>query len=165
MYVATGLNQFKKEDIFEILQQLINDSEKKVKTAAIKTIAEVHDYRFIPQIIEAVQDTNKNLRMAALETLIMFKTPVAIPIVEGFLLDSDPVIRAMAIRLFDAIPDQIEIEKFRKLLSDDNGEVRNNAAIALGLTHSSEAYQLLINRIQHENDEMAIAGISKPWGK
>ena len=103
--------------------------------------------------------------MAALETLIMFKTPVAIPIVEGFLLDSDPVIRAMAIRLFDAIPDQIEIEKFRKLLSDDNGEVRNNAAIALGLTHPSEAYQLLINRIQHENDEMAIAGIFEALGE
>ncbi len=124
--------------VADALISALNDDNPQVRQEALTALASMRDERAIPGLIRALNDPTTEVRMRAMSALVQFNTPAAADGVLTALKDRSPQVRQMAARYLSSmvsrgqLRDAKYVDAFSALLKDDNADVREQAADALG---------------------------------
>lgn len=138
-----------RQRVADALATALNDENLEVREEALNGLASMRDARAIPALLRAMRDSNADLRERALAGLSQFDTPEALDGLVGALKDASPDVREHAVRHVGAkvARGRIEvgrhIDTFIALLRDEVSDVRESAAMSLGMTRDARAIPAL----------------------
>lgn len=126
------------EKVTELCYTLLADSDGQVRQSAIAALEQLlgaSDVKFREHMLELLQDTNLDVRIRSLQTLInsegFYQSQQAIQALDQLLNNSDPMIRAQGVRVLGMIEQSRAIEELTIYLTDQADQVRLEAALAL----------------------------------
>jgi HEAT repeat protein/beta-lactamase regulating signal transducer with metallopeptidase domain len=135
--------------VADALATALNDDNVAVREEALNGLASMRDARAVPALLRALRDPNADLREQALSGLAQFDTPEALDGLVSALKDASPDVREHAVRHVGAKISRGRIEvgrhtdTFIALLRDETSDVRESAAMALGMSRDTRAIPAL----------------------
>jgi len=111
---------------------LLKDEDKTVRAGACMSLCDLRASRSEEPLIEALRDEEAEVRASAAEALQWIGNERAVePLIEVALNDNETDVRLSAIRSLGWIGDKRAIKPFKRLLKDEDEEVRRDAGDAL----------------------------------
>ena len=113
------------------------------------------DPRAVAALIEALKDSDKDVRETAMAALADVRDPRVFEPLMGALHDASPDLREKAAFGLGRLRDKRAVEPLSAILTkDENASVREQAAFALGQIRSAEAVDPLISALHDKNADV-----------
>lgn len=125
-----------------------NSFDEKVR--AIRLLGVRKDSKYLPAIVDALQDGNGEVRIAALWALGSLGSPDAVPHMSSLVKDSNVVARGVLADALGRIGGSTVVAPLAELVKDKDRSVRRRALAALGLCKASEAIRILLPALDDE---------------
>jgi HEAT repeat protein len=145
---AEALGKSRRREAVAPLSELARDPEAKVRLAVVKALRELRDLEAVPALTTSLQDGDPKVREEAISSLVeIYSDRERSGTVDRFLgLFSDEFDRS-------SIPPWVEvdagaIEGLAGRLADEDGTLRREAALALGILDGRAALPQLTNALQ-----------------
>jgi HEAT repeat protein len=121
------------------------DPNPEVRLKIIEIFGEIGGSDQVPAIAEALNDSDANVRLAAVTALRRMQEAGVAEALKQKLGDTDPHVRAQAARTLGDLGDRSAVSNLIAELRDENGYVRGAAAEALGKLGDKSAVPSLVN--------------------
>ncbi|MFW9995795.1 MAG: HEAT repeat domain-containing protein [Candidatus Odinarchaeota archaeon] len=129
-----------------LMDVLKNHPDWKQRKATIKTLTSLEDHRSIGALIQALQDKNFDVRLEAVNGLLLVGIELIEPLTQA-LASNDVEFRTTAAWTLGAINDSRAINPLLMAMQDQNQRVRKTACLALS-KYGRGAVQPLINHLK-----------------
>lgn len=134
------------------LAPLLTNEDPVVRLAALESAADINHAARLPALLATLDDPAAQIRVAALEALMLHGDPVASATIESYVYDPDPAVRAAAVEALAVLGNPASIPVLAGLLYDGDRRVRIDAVTALGEIGGSEAIGYL-RPLRHDPDD------------
>lgn len=141
----------------QLIRMGLADQEPEVRTAAVYAAARRQDPVFTSQIADMLNDSDHDLREASLAALRKFADidcRLIHAVADRLAESAEPEQRRGSAVLFSALQNR---ERLASLLKDENPQVREAAAVAMGRLKSPESCQHLLMALVDEDTDVRIA--------
>jgi beta-lactamase regulating signal transducer with metallopeptidase domain len=109
------------------------------------------DPRIVAALVEAMKDSDADVREHALQALARMRAPEALGAIRGALTDARPSVREQAAFALGQYRDGSSIDALAGALKDENASVREQAAFALGQIRDRRAVDPLIGSLSDQS--------------
>ena len=112
------------------------------------------DPRTLDALVEALKDTDKGVREAAMQALVQFRDPRAFDPMVAALKDTSPEMRQKAAFALGQFRDARAVDPLAAALHDTSSDVREQAAFALGQLRNNKAVEPLTSALKDEKPDV-----------
>jgi HEAT repeat protein len=149
---AMGLGEMKDPGTLELLVKMLNDPEPDVRDSAVIGIGRIGGAAaFEPLSKAALHDKDPVVRESATNMLIWIKDPRSLATFAKALQDSYTKVSEAAIRGLGQLNHAETVDSLIRMLSSDEPDSRQTAAVALGEMRDGIAVNPIINMLIQEN--------------
>ena len=143
----------------DILLAGLNDRNAEVRKAAAGALGELGELGATGFLVQtALFDADAEVRRAAAESLGKLDSAGAVRALAGMLGDRDPAVRILAAEALGYLGDLTAIDPLlRAALYDEDAEVRQAAALALGSLKHSRAQNLIVDELTNDDPRVRAA--------
>jgi HEAT repeat protein len=140
--IAEALGLIRDPQSLAALENLMGDVDASVRIAALNSVAAVQPS--VALVARAVKDSDKNVRVAAVETLGRLRETEAVPVLSECLHDEHWEVRCAAAAALALLGERSTMPLLVEALKDPDADMRVAAADALGLVGDVAAIEPLI---------------------
>jgi HEAT repeat protein/GTPase SAR1 family protein len=133
---------------------LIHDLIPKLRRIASSALGHIGDASAIPLLVEALSDSDGNVRLSAVLALGQIGDPTVIPAISQRLLDGNATVRRGAATALGQVGNSSAISILANVLNDTKKDVRRSAAMSLGQIKDRAALPALLVAINDVNAEV-----------
>ncbi|MFC1522539.1 HEAT repeat domain-containing protein [Elusimicrobiota bacterium] len=162
--IARAITMIDKEEIFKIMDTLVNLEHPKARAGIAWTLGLIKDEKGLKFLYDLIEDSDHLVRAAACGGLGLFAMPAIVPCLEAYLSDPNERVRAAVVNAIGKSEDPQACAKLFAMLGDPDGFVRKRAALAIAslagklinsddLTCALEAKTRIIDWSQKESDQ------------
>ena len=155
----------KEKELKQVLVELINDPDRKVRATAIKTLGLSGGFDALSIVVNLLKDPDSRIRANAIEAIEEIGDNRLMPIIEPFINDPDNRVKANAIKALWTMGKQDVAEEIKTMfLSSDDG-MRLSAIWLISQLKCKDAYDILKNALITESDPTIRAKIEEAIAK
>ncbi|KAF3884893.1 MULTISPECIES: HEAT repeat domain-containing protein [Nostocales] len=138
-------------ELMEILTQLLQDSERDIRSHTLLALAYISDAQIVDLLILGLADDDVLLRQAAIQSLGERRDLRAVEPLIRLLKDVNADVRLEVIQALENLNDLRVVDALIGMLNDDNPNVRSGTALALGNLGNSRAVEPLNQCLEDES--------------
>ena len=153
--------------ILQILQNKIDEriinslAEKswRIRMYSTKILGEIGDLNTIETVFKLIEDENGNVRKAAIDALINFKSDKVIEMAKSSLKNSNWKIRRTGVKLLIRVGSKDSINSLISCLDDDDVYIKSWAAMALGKIKDVDSIEPFIQLLKETDDKIRLSAV------
>ena len=153
--------------ILQILQNKIDEkiinslTEKswRIRMYSTKILGEIGDLNTIETVFKLIEDENGNVRKAAIDALINFKSDKVIEMAKSSLKNSNWKIRRTGVKLLIRVGSKDSINSLISCLDDDDVYIKSWAAMALGKIKDVDSIEPFIQLLKETDDKIRLSAV------
>ncbi|ADD69609.1 PBS lyase HEAT domain protein repeat-containing protein [Denitrovibrio acetiphilus DSM 12809] len=157
--VSDYIVQYMNDDIRNKLYEILDSEDPTLKYYAILTLGRAHDYSSEDKIKAALESDTPQVAKAAVLVLGWFGDTDSKEKMYEFLDCDVEELREAAAASIALLSDDSDAERLGKLLQSDDPSVRTVTVQALTLINDTKAFNLLVDRVDKEENEAASAAL------
>lgn len=143
----------------------LRDKNWRIRQQAIFSLSKTQDQQQIQQLIACLDDSHVAVRTAAIKTLVTCDKNAVPHLLDALNNTEIPLIQANCAQILGRIGDITALNPLIAALKTFNEDTRRYAAEALGLLHSPQAVESLIEALNSEQSPAVLSAISIALGR
>ncbi len=154
MHVISILARFKEPRVLKALQETLRDSNKLVRAAALRAMADMEGTIDPGQIVPLLRDDEMDVQNLAVEILCKAKHPETVHHLVDVLKDESEFARRAAVEVLNEVGDESSVKHLLERIKDDDWWVRSRTADALGKIGGPRVISAALSLVGDRNEEV-----------
>ncbi|MBI5607865.1 MAG: HEAT repeat domain-containing protein, partial [Deltaproteobacteria bacterium] len=156
-YALTNASE-KYAEAVAVLEEMMTDTDRKVKVEAIKGLGKRKDYAAVPKLVSFTRQPDVEVKRAVFEALLALRTPENSKELRGIFLKgmetNDSQVRLYCVQALSEKTAVSDIEGLRQAAFDNSKPVKLAAIAALGASKLVEAMDAIANFFGDSDNEV-----------
>jgi HEAT repeat protein/tRNA A-37 threonylcarbamoyl transferase component Bud32 len=159
IHLINVLSRFNRPDVARALEELLRDTNKTVRQAALNALAHMDGERDVGLICSLLLDPDIAVQNKAVDLLVRMRHPDTMQHLVAVLKDENENARRSAVEVLNEIADPGTIRHLLSALEDDDWWVRSRASDALAAIGGTKVMNAVLELIRDENENIRRSAI------